>query len=190
MEREAIIMPKSPHHAEPQSPAMPIPQLEDQPFADAARELVKAGFLFSNRSGAPYHAHGLKLAEADVLTAIARGKDTDLKCSDIAERTLITKGGITKILDRLEARGLVRRVTSREDRRSRSVQLSAKGVELCRELIPRAARSSRETFQKAFRPQQVKQFSNLLGLLVRSLEAESEKTRLRALEGTHGHRWN
>jgi DNA-binding MarR family transcriptional regulator len=190
MEREAIIMPKSAPHAEPQSLAMPIAQLEDQPFADAARELVKAGFLFSNRSGAPSHAHGLNLAEADVLIAIARGKDTDLKCSDIAERTLITKGGITKILDRLEARGLARRLTSREDRRSRPVQLSAKGVELCRELIPRAARNSRETFQKAFRPQQVKHFSKLLGLLVRSLEADSEKTRLRALEGTHGHRWN
>ena len=95
-------MPKSAYHAEPQSLAMPIAQLEDQPFADAARELVKAGFLFSNRSGAPYHARGLNLAQADVLTAIAREKITDLKCSAIAERTLITKGGITKILDQLE----------------------------------------------------------------------------------------
>src|ERR1700722_14836893 len=126
---------KPAHAAEPESLAALLAQLEDLPFADAVRALVKAGFLFINRPGAPYRAHGLNPAQADVLVAIARAEETELKCSEIAERTLITKGGITKILDRLEAHGLIRRVPSREDRRSISIQLSAKGIELCREMI-------------------------------------------------------
>jgi MarR family 2-MHQ and catechol resistance regulon transcriptional repressor len=179
---------KPAHAAEPESLAALLAQLEDLPFADAVRALVKAGFLFINRPGAPYRAHGLNPAQADVLVAIARAEDSDLKCSQIAERTLITKGGITKILDRLEARGLIRRVPSREDRRSISIQLSAKGIELCRELLPEAWRGNREIFEKAFRPQQMKQFSRLLMLLLRSLEEDNTNALMRASEHSHGNK--
>jgi MarR family transcriptional regulator, 2-MHQ and catechol-resistance regulon repressor len=171
---------------EPQSLTALLAQLEDLPFVDAARALVMAGFLLSNRPGAPYHTYGLNLAQADVLVAIARAEESALKCSEIAERTLITKGGITKILDRLEARGLIRRVPSREDRRSISVRLSTKGVELCRKFLPEIARGAREIFEKAFRPQQMKQFKNLLALLLRSLEADSA-TEIRASEQSNEH---
>jgi MarR family 2-MHQ and catechol resistance regulon transcriptional repressor len=151
-------------------------QLEDMRFADATRALVKAGFLISNRPGAPYHKYRLSLAEADVLSAVARAQEGQLNCSDIAEKTLITKGGITKVLDRLETRGLVKRVPSRDDRRSISIQLSAKGVEFWRRFYPEIARSARRVLEKAFQPEQMKQFSNLLDLLLRSLEADSAKT--------------
>jgi len=39
-----------------------------------------------------------------------------LSCSEIANRTLITKGGVTGILDRLEARGVIKLIQSRDDR--------------------------------------------------------------------------
>jgi MarR family transcriptional regulator, 2-MHQ and catechol-resistance regulon repressor len=160
-------------------------QLENTRFVDAARALVKAGFLISNRPQAPHHAYGLDLAEADVLVAVARAQGGHLNCSEIAEKTLITKGGITKILDRLEARRLVTRMPSQDDRRSISIQLSAKGVEFWRKFFPEAARNAREVFEKAFRPEQMRQFSKLLDLLVRSLEADSAKASIRASEPTH-----
>jgi DNA-binding MarR family transcriptional regulator len=178
---------KSAHAAEPESLAALSAQLEDLPSV-AARALLTAGFRLSNHPGAPYRAHGLNLAQADVLVAIARAEESDLKCSEIAERTLITKGGITKILDRLEARGLIKRVPSREDRRSISIQLSAKGVELCRELLRETARGNREIFEKAFRAQQMKQFSKLLMILVRSLEADRTNARMRTSEQNHGNK--
>jgi MarR family transcriptional regulator, 2-MHQ and catechol-resistance regulon repressor len=179
---------KPAHAAEPHSLTALLAQLEDLPFVDAARALVKAGFLLSNRPGAPYHAYGLNLAQADVLVALAWAEESGLKCSEIAERTLITKGGITKILDRLEARGLIRRVPSREDRRSISIQLSAKGIELCREFLPETWRGNREIFERAFRPQQMKQFSKLLMLLLRSLEADNTNARMRVSEHSHGNK--
>jgi DNA-binding MarR family transcriptional regulator len=151
----------------------------DMPFADATRAIVKAGFLLSNRPQAPYHKYRLSLAEADVLSTIARTPEGQLNCSEIAEKTLITKSGITKILDRLEGRGLVKRIPSRDDRRSISIQLSAKGVEFWRKFFPEITRSAREVFDKAFRPEQMKQFNKLLALLVRSLEADSTKTSIR-----------
>jgi DNA-binding MarR family transcriptional regulator len=166
-----------------------LAQVKDTPFVDAVRALVKAGFLISNRPEAAHHAYRLNLAEADVIVAVARAPEERLNCSEIAERTLITKGGITKILDRLEARGLVKRMPSRDDRRSISIQLSAKGIEFWRKFFPEAARSAREVFEKAFRPEQMKQFSKLLVLLLRSLEADSGNKSIRASEPTHGEKW-
>jgi MarR family transcriptional regulator, 2-MHQ and catechol-resistance regulon repressor len=179
-------MPKPSGQTDQHSLAVQLAQIVDQPSVDTARALLKAGFLFSNRPERPYHAYGLNLAQVDVLAVLARAEETGLNCSEIAERTLITKGGITGILDRLEARGLVKRVPSQDDRRSISVRLSAKGVEFCRRFFPELARSDREIFAKAFTPEQIKQFSKLLALLVRSLEADSSKTRIHASELIHG----
>jgi MarR family 2-MHQ and catechol resistance regulon transcriptional repressor len=145
----------------------------DQPFIDTARALVKAAFLFVNRPGRPYDTYDLTVAQMDVLGALARAQGASLSCSEIAERTLITKGGITGLLDRLEARALVRRIPSRDDRRSVRVQLSAKGVELFRKLYPELVRGNRSLLEKAFRPDQMKEFSQLLALLIRNLETQS-----------------
>ena len=172
--------------AKAQSVVQPPAPREDLPFSDACRALVKAAFLIANRPAAPYHKYRLSLAEADVLTTITRAPEEQLNCSEIAEKTLITKSGITKILDRLEARALVKRVPSREDRRSISIQLTAKGVEFWRRFSPEVASSARELFEKAFRPEQMKQFSKLLALLLRTLEADSTRTSIRASEHTQG----
>src|SRR5580704_10719803 len=145
-------------------------QSGEQAFVDAGRALLKAGFLFANHPQRPYPAYDLTFAQVDVLSAVARAEGASLSCSEIADKTLITKGGITGILDRLEARGLIKRIPSRNDRRSVLVRLSAKGIELYRKFYPELARSNRYLLERAFNPEQMKEFSNLLDLLNRSLE--------------------
>ena len=162
--------PQSP--AEPPSLAAQVIQSDDQPFVAAARGLLRAGFLFANHPQRPHLAYDLTFAQLDVLIALARAEGASLSCSEIAERTLITQGGITGILDRLEARGLVKRIPSRDDRRSVLVRLSARGVELIRKLYPEISRSNRALFEKAFNPNQMKEFGKLLELLLRSLETQ------------------
>jgi MarR family transcriptional regulator, 2-MHQ and catechol-resistance regulon repressor len=147
-------------------------QPADRPYIELARELLKASFLFSSHPDRALQAYDLNLAQVDVLRTLAKAPDGTLSCSEIAEKTLITKGGITGIVDRLEARGLVRRVPSRDDRRSVMVRLSAKGVELFGKFYPELARTDRDIFDKAFEPEQMKEFGKLLALLVRSLEAD------------------
>jgi MarR family transcriptional regulator, 2-MHQ and catechol-resistance regulon repressor len=142
----------------------------DRPFIDAVRALLKAGFLLPNHPLRPNLAYDLTLAQIDVLVALAGAEGESLSCSEIADRTLITKGGITGILDRLEARGLVKRIQSRDDRRSVMVRLSAKGVELFRRLYPELVRSNRYLLERAFKPEQIKEFSKLLEILIHSLE--------------------
>ena len=158
------------------SPSRPLSLAEQvtdaahQPFVDVARALIKAGFLFVNETGRPYQSYDLTLAQMDVLSSLARTDGEPISCSEIAERTLITKGGITGILDRLEARGLVKRIPSSDDRRSVLVRLSAKGVELFRKLYPELARSNRSILERAFKREQMKEFSRLLEVLIHSIE--------------------
>ncbi len=158
----------------------------DQPFLDAARALVRAGFLFVNRSEGAYQAYDLTLAQMDVLSALAHAEGASLSCSEIAEKTLITKGGITWLVDRLEARGLVKRMPSRDDRRSVLVRLSAKGVELFRKIYPECVYCNRSLLEKAFKPEQVQELSGLLELLIRSLETDSGRARMRTQGFSHG----
>jgi MarR family 2-MHQ and catechol resistance regulon transcriptional repressor len=150
--------------------AAQVTDTADQPFVDVARALIQAGFLFVNETERPYQSYDLTLAQMDVLSALARTDGDSISCSEIAERTLITKGGITGILDRLEARGLVKRFPSSDDRRSVLVRLSAKGVELFRKLYPELARANRSILERAFKRQQMKEFGELLEVLIRSIE--------------------
>ena len=139
-------------------------------FTEVARALLKADFLFANHPLRPNHVYDLTIAQIDVLRTLAADEGGGLSCSEIADRTLITKGGITGILDRLEARGLIKRIQSRDDRRSVNVRLSAKGVELYRKFYPEFARSNRYLLERAFKPEQMKEFSKLLKILIHSLE--------------------
>jgi MarR family transcriptional regulator, 2-MHQ and catechol-resistance regulon repressor len=144
----------------------------DQPFIDVVRALVKATFLLVNHPERPSQAYDLTLGQTDVLRTLAQAESGSLTCSEIAERSLITKGGITGLLDRLEARGLVKRIPSRDDRRSVLVRLSAKGVELFRSFYPQAVRYNRSLLEKALKPGQIKELTGLLQLLISSLETE------------------
>jgi DNA-binding MarR family transcriptional regulator len=50
-----------------------------------------------------------------------------MPCRELSEKTLVTKGTLTGVLDRLEARGEIERIPSKEDRRSTIVRLTSKG---------------------------------------------------------------
>ena len=180
-------MPKNPQAAGREALVALFARMNNQASVVATRALIRAAFLFTSGPDRPHHALGMNVSEVDVLAAIARAEGMALTCSEIAEATLITKGGITGILDRLEARGLVQREASRDDRRSIMIQLTKKGVDLSHGLFTNLARHDEDLFARAFKPEQIKQFSKLLALLLRTLEADSSATRTWAPEHSHGH---
>jgi DNA-binding MarR family transcriptional regulator len=55
---------------------------------------------------------------------------------ELGERTLITKGTLTGVVDRLVAQGLVRRVASTTDGRSQIAQLTPEGDALFQRIFP------------------------------------------------------
>ncbi|MGH3723292.1 MAG: MarR family winged helix-turn-helix transcriptional regulator [Mycobacterium sp.] len=67
-----------------------------------------------------------KLGSIEVLAFINSRKLT--RVNDIAEGLVVTTGGATKIVDRLEAGQLIRRIPNPEDRRSSLLELTGEGV--------------------------------------------------------------
>ena len=53
--------------------------------------------------------HGLTLSEYDVLLRLARAPGRHLRMTELADRVLISPSGLTRLVDRLERDGLVRR---------------------------------------------------------------------------------
>lgn len=78
-----------------------------------------------------FQQHGLTSGEFDVLAALRRaGAPYERTPSALADSTMITAGGLTKRVDRLEAAGLVTRRTSPIDGRVRVVGLTDAGLAL------------------------------------------------------------
>jgi len=86
------------------------------------------------------HAFKMKLATRAVTVAewvVLRelfGQQAVI-ASELATRLGMTRGGISKIIDRLESKGLLRRVSDQEDRRFQGLALTPEG----RALVPRLA---------------------------------------------------
>ncbi|MGQ4598543.1 MarR family transcriptional regulator [Nocardia sp. R6R-6] len=80
---------------------------------------------------AVFGGHGLRRGEFDVLAALRRsGRPFELNPSVLADTLMLSRAGMTGRLDRLEAAGLVRRVTDAQDRRAIRVALTEAGREL------------------------------------------------------------
>ena len=91
-------------------------------------------------------AGGLTLSELDVLITLERAERHTLRLTDLATRVLLTKSGITRLVDRLEETGLVERRQCPSDRRGFNAVLTAKGREAHRRTIGLHLRSVASAF--------------------------------------------
>jgi DNA-binding MarR family transcriptional regulator len=74
--------------------------------------------------------HGLTLQQYNVLRILRGAKAEDLPTLEIAERMVEQAPGITRLLDRLEAKGLVGRARCQEDRRQVLCRITPAGLKL------------------------------------------------------------
>jgi DNA-binding MarR family transcriptional regulator len=88
---------------------------------------------------------GIPLRWYDVLVHIEETPE-GVPMNALAERILYSKSGLTRVVDRMEEEGLVRRVRPEHDRRSILVALTEKGTETMEE----ARRHHREGIERHF----------------------------------------
>jgi DNA-binding MarR family transcriptional regulator len=87
--------------------------------------VVRAFQSFETVGGAHIQKLGLTPAQFDIVVTL--GNTAGMTCRELGERTLITKGTLTGVLDRLEAKGMLIREESPDDRRSYVVKLTRQG---------------------------------------------------------------
>lgn len=88
---------------------------------------------------------GVSQAQASVLLAL-KSAGQPLPLSRLARALVQEAQSVTSLVDRLEARSLVRRVPDRRDRRVIHVEITADGEDMFEQVLPVALQSSREAF--------------------------------------------
>lgn len=89
------------------------------------RELARCYQAFQRVSDANIRRFGLTPAQFDVVVTL--GNTPGMSFKELGNRTLITKGTLTGVVDRLAARGLVERLACPDDGRSTLVRLTEAG---------------------------------------------------------------
>ena len=90
--------------------------------------------------------HGVPLGSYEVLLQLAEAPDGSLRMGDLADRLLLSRSGLTRLIDRLVARGLVERHNCADDRRGTYACLTAAGKALFEDVRPTHLRGVREHF--------------------------------------------
>lgn len=90
--------------------------------------------------------HDLSLGEYDALLALAEATDRRLRMNSLADRVVLSKSGVTRLIDRLVADGLVVRDQCLTDARGAEAVLTEKGLERLR----RASRTHLRGIERHF----------------------------------------
>ena len=78
----------------------------------------------------------LALTDYDVLVQLAAADERRLRMSELADRLLLSRSGVTRLVDRLVADGLVERATCESDRRGQWAALTNAGYDRLRRASP------------------------------------------------------
>lgn len=111
------------------------PGLDTLPMEVFGR-IYRIARLMGDRVERAYAPFGIGRGEFDVLATLRRaGEPHTLSPSQLSATLMLTTGGMTGRLDKLERAGLVRRVPDPADRRALRAQLTAKGRGLVDEAV-------------------------------------------------------
>lgn len=90
--------------------------------------------------------HGLSLSSYEVLLLLSQAPDQALRMGTLADGLLLSRSGLTRLVDRMVARGLVERHTCSDDRRGTYARLTDAGREKFRTAQPTNLAAIREVF--------------------------------------------
>jgi DNA-binding MarR family transcriptional regulator len=110
-------------------------------------------------------AHGLTLSDYDVLVQLAEAPARHLRMSELAQRVLLTRSGITRLVDGLVAQGLVARTSCPDDGRVSHAELTPRGLELLRAASRTHLAGVRRGFVDRLRGPELDELGALLGRL-------------------------
>ena len=113
-------------------------------FLPLLRELAGSYQAFEVYSAVHIRSLGLTPAQFDIVATL--GNTLGMSPKELGKRTLITKGTLTGVVDRLADKKLVARVASSKDRRCQIIKLTELGEKLFARIFPAHIRYMQRVF--------------------------------------------
>jgi DNA-binding MarR family transcriptional regulator len=133
-------------------PARPDPQR-----LDAWRAFLRAHAVLTDALDRELQAErDLPLAWYDVLLNLAEADDDRLRMRDLADRVMLSRSGLTRLVDRMATAGLVSRRPDPDDRRGTLACLTDAGLHSLRRAAPVHLRGVEEHFARHLRDDEVR----------------------------------
>ena len=142
----------------------------DPSAKEVTGRVVRLASLFQQAYAEAFAPVGLKQGDYGVLVALRRaGAPYRLTPTELARRRMMTSGGMTPVIDRLERRGLVSRAPNPDDRRGSLVELTDAGRKVVDEAMAQHARVEHDLVGGLSAAER-KQLAGLLRKLLLSVE--------------------
>jgi DNA-binding MarR family transcriptional regulator len=145
---------------------------QKKPFQSKEEELflniTRTADLLQRRGEALFKQAGLSGNQYNVLRILRGAAPEGLACGEIGERMVTRDPDITRLLDRLEKRSLVKRARGKDDRRVVTTRITPAGLDLLKQLD--------EPLQAILKNQLGHMEAKRQEALIRLLEAAREKT--------------
>ena len=101
--------------------------------------------------------HGLGLSSYEVLLHLEAAPERRLRMSDLAESVLLSRSGLTRLVDRLERDGLLERAQCASDARGFFAVLTPRGRQVLRRAAPTHLAGVRDRFLSQFSEDELRQ---------------------------------
>jgi DNA-binding MarR family transcriptional regulator len=126
--------------------------------------LDKVEFALTNKELPPFDWY-------DVLLEIQREGDAGLRQYEIGERVLLNKHNLSRLIDRLERRGLVGRHACAEDGRGKRIRITAEGRRALKEMWPVYGEAIQANFGERLNSGEMRELARLLEKVLGHKEA-------------------
>jgi len=139
--------------------------------------LFRAQVSVMRRLGADFPIDNISFTEYDVLFTLSRSSDRRLRMRDLNDDILLTQPSVSRLIDRLTARGLVAKLPDPDDARSIVVELTDEGFELFRRAAVGHVRSINERVGTVLDDDELETLTRLCDKLRAGVVARSEPSR-------------
>ncbi len=145
------------------------PELEVDALRVTGR-LSRLGPLLAKRQESVFGRFGLNRGEVGALSALrVAGQPHRLSPTRLAKGLMLSSAGVTSRIDRLERRGLVRRLPDPDDRRGVIVELTDQGLEVVDAAVSALAITDRQLLER-LDAKEIGQLEAILRKLLAGLE--------------------
>lgn len=123
------------------------------------KELALTYQAFEDYSSKHIKKLGLTETQFDILATL--GNQPPMTCKELGEKTLILKGTMTGVLERMGEKDLIEKVINEKDARSYKIKLSKSGEKLFKKVFPEHLVHLEQVFKKLNK----KQIDESIGVL-------------------------